>query len=236
MFERLYASGWHNPGLFWLVGAGFFVWLLRARPFLRSFLLLFTLEILADAWQSGTLASPLVAAAGLATPVAIAFVILGDHRYFLLVERYASIEGEPSKAALAGLGPCAHLAGRARIRAGRAHRVRPSCTRWPCRSTSPTRAAPSCSTRRCSSCSPSHCASACCRGASPMRASPFAAGSYGVTSFVAVQYALWATADVVILATGGDGGFLLRIVPNVLYYAAFLPFVAATAPREAWAE
>lgn len=235
MFERLYASGWHNPGLFWLVGAGFFVWLLRARPFLRSFLLLFTLEILADAWQSGTLASPLVAAAGLATPVAIAFVILGDHRYFLLVERYASIEGGPSKAALAGLGPARTWLVALAFALG----------------------VPIASTLVHTVAFPEHFADprrtfllyeamflvlalALRFGVLPRRlahaSEPIRRWLLGVTSFVAVQYALWATADVVILATGGDGGFLLRIVPNVLYYAVFLPFVAATAPREAWAE
>jgi hypothetical protein len=235
MFERLYASGWHNPGLFWLVGASFFVWLLRGRPFLRSFLLLFTLEIVADAWQSGTLASPLVAAAGLATPVAIAFVILGDFRYFLLVERYAPIEGVPPKESLAGLGsPRAWL-----VALGLALVV------------------PIASTLVHTVAVPQHFTDVrrtfllyeamflvialvlrfvvlprrLLRASEPIRS-----WLLGVTSFVAVQYALWASADVVILATGGDGGFLLRIVPNVLYYAVFLPFVAATAPREAWAE
>jgi hypothetical protein len=53
-----------------------------------------------------------------------------------------------------------------------------------------------------------------------------------VASFEIVQYALWALADVLILS-GMSWGFLLRIVPNSLYYAFFLPFVWWTAPREA---
>jgi hypothetical protein len=40
----------------------------------------------------------------------------------------------------------------------------------------------------------------------------------GVSRFVVVDYTLWATADIVILATGADLGFALRVVPNVLYY------------------
>lgn len=235
MFERLYASGWHNPGLFWLVGAGFFVWLLRGRPFLRSFLLLFTLEILADAWQSGTLASPLVAAAGLATPVAIAFVILGDYRYFLLVERYATIEGEPSKAALAGLGPARAWL----VALGFALGVPIASTlvhtvAFPEHFTDPRR------TFLLYEAMFLALALALRFVVLPKRlaraSEPIRRWLLGVTSFVAVQYALWAAADVVILATGGDGGFLLRVVPNVLYYAVFLPFVAASAPRESWAE
>lgn len=44
-----------------------------------------------------------------------------------------------------------------------------------------------------------------------------------------LYYALWATADVIILA-GADIGFLVRIIPNVLYYGLFIPFVYFMAP------
>jgi hypothetical protein len=37
----------------------------------------------------------------------------------------------------------------------------------------------------------------------------------------------------VVILAGWDFGFALRILPNVLYYAFFVPFVFATAPREA---
>ncbi|MEW6273462.1 MAG: hypothetical protein AB1689_29640 [Thermodesulfobacteriota bacterium] len=46
-----------------------------------------------------------------------------------------------------------------------------------------------------------------------------------VTSYVAVYYALWAIADVMILVLGLDLGWLVRVVPNQLYYAFFVPFV-----------
>ncbi len=39
-----------------------------------------------------------------------------------------------------------------------------------------------------------------------------------------IYYGLWATSDVLILARM-DVGFLLRVVPNQLYYSFFLPFV-----------
>ena len=51
-----------------------------------------------------------------------------------------------------------------------------------------------------------------------------------VMAFVAVQYALWATADVLILA-GVTEGFALRLLPNVMYYGAFVGFAVASAPR-----
>ena len=45
-----------------------------------------------------------------------------------------------------------------------------------------------------------------------------------VLGYVAVYYALWASADVLILYGGLDVGWLLRVVPNQLYYAFFVPF------------
>jgi hypothetical protein len=50
--------------------------------------------------------------------------------------------------------------------------------------------------------------------------------------FELVQYLGWAAADVVIF-TVGDVGFLARIPPNLMYYAAFVPFAWITAPKEA---
>jgi len=44
--------------------------------------------------------------------------------------------------------------------------------------------------------------------------------------YVAAYYALWAACDVAILA-GLDEGWALRIAPNQLYYALFVPFVYA---------
>jgi hypothetical protein len=50
-------------------------------------------------------------------------------------------------------------------------------------------------------------------------------GNYlrAVLGYVAVYYALWAAADVLILA-GFDAGWALRLVPNQLYYAFWVPF------------
>jgi hypothetical protein len=51
---------------------------------------------------------------------------------------------------------------------------------------------------------------------------PIAAYLRDVTAYVALYYALWATADVLIL-TGQDLGWALRMLPNQLYYALYLP-------------
>jgi hypothetical protein len=50
------------------------------------------------------------------------------------------------------------------------------------------------------------------------------AGLRQVLTYVAAYYALWATADVLILYAGLDAGWLLRVLPNQLYYAFFVPF------------
>ena len=47
----------------------------------------------------------------------------------------------------------------------------------------------------------------------------------GVATYVAVYYALWATADVLIQTLELDVGWGLRVIPNQLYYAFYLPFV-----------
>jgi hypothetical protein len=46
-----------------------------------------------------------------------------------------------------------------------------------------------------------------------------------VATYAAVYYALWATADVLIQVLGLDVGWLLRVIPNQLYYAFYVPFV-----------
>jgi hypothetical protein len=42
-------------------------------------------------------------------------------------------------------------------------------------------------------------------------------------------------ADAFILASHADVGYLVRLVPNVLYYALFVPFAYLSAPAE-WRE
>lgn len=44
-----------------------------------------------------------------------------------------------------------------------------------------------------------------------------------VLAFVVAYYLLWAASDVLVLS-GYEGGWGLRVVPNLLYYGAFVPF------------
>jgi len=187
-------------------------------PFIRLFLWLFCAEIALDAWATGGW-TPL-GEGGLAQNVAIVFVILGDWRYFVLVERYAT-GGAPR----AGASPWLRALGWALlipIISGVGTRVFPeffASPRWiflvyelmflglalflgvvvlPKR----LKGVPA-----------------------PVRRFVLA-----LTWFEAAQYALWAYADVVILSFG-DVGYAFRLIPNAFYYALFLPFVLWRAPR-----
>jgi hypothetical protein len=57
-----------------------------------------------------------------------------------------------------------------------------------------------------------------------------------IAGFVVVYYGLWATADVLILFGGFDWGYLLRAIPNQLYYALWIPFVYFTLSTRTSAE
>jgi hypothetical protein len=46
-----------------------------------------------------------------------------------------------------------------------------------------------------------------------------------VCGYVILYYALWAGCDALWMATSADAAWLLRAVPNQLYYAFFVPFV-----------
>ena len=61
-------------------------------------------------------------------------------------------------------------------------------------------------------------------GISPERA--HAAGMLrAATLYVAIYYGLWLLADLLIVVGGFDWGWGIRIVPNQLYYAFWVPFV-----------
>lgn len=51
-----------------------------------------------------------------------------------------------------------------------------------------------------------------------------------VSGFVVLYYGLWAAADALLLATGSDAAWALRVVPNVLYYGGLVAAIAWLAP------
>jgi hypothetical protein len=223
MFQRIYDSPLHNPASFWLAAIVFLVWWARARAFLTGFVAVFVVEIMADALASGGWAPEALRGSALATPLSIAFVILGDFRYFLLVERFARRPGArpddaTSRAAWAGAAALSLLVPVASAVAGRV--VPGTSLRWTFLTYEVMFAVLAVALRA---------------FVLPRRLAACPAPVRGwllrVTTFEIVQYALWALADLIILA-GADAGFALRLVPNAMYYALFLPFVVATVPAE----
>jgi hypothetical protein len=214
--KALYDSALHHPVIAYVAGLALLIALARRLPFLLDFLVVFLVAILADATVTGAW-SPVSAESPVYTALSIAFVILGDLRYFLLVERYTS-PSHPFTAVLARalavslLVPVSSVVLRELVPAMESSRVLflvyevllfslvlgYSRVRL--------------------------------RGPAAID-EPHQRFLSRVSAFVLVQYAAWATADVILLA-GADVGHLLRIVPNVLYYALFLPFVLVTAPDE----
>jgi hypothetical protein len=53
-----------------------------------------------------------------------------------------------------------------------------------------------------------------------------------VSRFVVLYYGLWATADAIILLTGSDLGYLVRVAPNLLYYGGLIAAIAVYASRQ----
>lgn len=221
-FERIYASPLHDPLFFWLAALALVGVIASRLPFLAGFLVVFAFEIAADALATGAL-SPIPKGAAWGTPVAVAFVILGDLRYFLLVERFVRRERRfagvlARAAAWAFVVPVVSFA---------------------LRSAAPSLAAPARVTFLTYELLFLALAALLRLAVLPRRA----AGAppdvrrwlMEVTVFEIAQYGLWAAADVVILS-GAQVGFLLRLVPNAMYYAFFLPFVLLRAPARlrAW--
>jgi hypothetical protein len=218
MFETVYASTWHHPVLFWAVGGPILLLLARslfrsreASPdarFLAIALVVFQLEILIDAWLTSRF-TPLAAGSTAATAAVVTFVILGDLRYFVLIERFGRGAGWIWRAALWSLvvpvisTPVRFLwKGDVRVlflsyellfvalalvmRFGVLPRlVLSNHRRW----------------------------------------------LDALTVYLLAQYVLWASADVIILA-GVDAGFGLRLAPNIMYYVGFVLFAWLTAPEE----
>lgn len=225
MFRAIYDSPFHNPAAFWIAGVAFLAWWARRRAFLVAYVALFVVEILADALATGGWSPLSLLRSPWSTPIAIAFVILGDFRYFLLVERFATKAGAEPTAPTSGRAWAAAAAMSLVVPIGssivnRAIAGRVTDTRWTFLVYEAMFVALAIALR--AAILPKRLASI---------APSVRAWLLRVTTFEIAQYALWVTADVIILA-GVEAGFLLRVVPNAMYYAAFLPFVARTAPAE----
>ena len=211
-------SAWHHPGLAFglcAIAAAVVVRRVPAGPLQRA-LLAFTALTALDAFLTGAL-SPLAGGA-LAQPVSIAFVILGDLRLFVLLERFRGDSRWPvaigRAAAFSLLVPVAQAVA---IRSApetfsdlrRIYLVYELLFVF--------------------------LAVALLVARYPSRSAKSPALGWYATSLVGfslVQYALWVACDVLILS-GVEIAYVLRFVPNALYYGLFLVFAAWRAPMEA---
>ncbi len=228
MFESIYKSAWHNPVFFVLANAIVLSALAlswrRRPPFVRAWALVFAIEIMLDATLTGE-ASPIARRPGLMQAAAISFVILGDWRWYLAVDRYARGAAPPRSSA----------------------KLLAESFAWsmlvPLASTGWIRLWPTVfrdSRRIFLSYEIAMLLLSVTWGSARLRRARHEAGPAiarwmrALIVFEVCTYALWVVADLVILS-GRDAGYLVRLVPNTMYYAAFVPFVVWSAPREATA-
>lgn len=200
MFEAVYQSSWHHPYLFWLLqglALGFIA--LRSRKQLRPLFMGLVLLAALDAWLSANHLSPLKSKE-LARISSLVFVVLGDARFFVLLDWRNKPEAKRIVRAFA-------LALIVPIASSVAMYTHPGNSRVLFLTYEVMFFFLAATVRFV---------------VLPRHEALNGPWQKTLCHFELVQYALWAGADIVILA-GYDMGFLLRILPNLLYYAAFVP-------------
>ncbi|MGV3620250.1 MAG: hypothetical protein ACO1OB_05515 [Archangium sp.] len=203
-FETFYSSAWQHPGMPWLLCAVALAFVLRVKDTtLRNVLLLFTFTTAMDAWLTGPL-SPLPQGSLLARNVSIGFVIWGDVRLFVFLQKFRNDETTWRRAWLTGIA----LAFIVPVIQAIAIRSFPEAFVEERRIYLVYEAAFE--------------VLGCVLLLSGYARSWVATSLLG---FFVVQYALWVASDVLILA-GQSWAFGLRVVPNAMYYGLFLMFAA----------
>lgn len=212
MFQAIYDSPLHVPLTAWLGCAAALILSLRARAAgARAVIAAFAVVCALDAWLTGPW-TPLAQDGAAMTAAGVFFVIAGDLRYFVFVER--ALRG-PRLASWA-IAAAWSLAVPVTMQIARAAGVSRLEPRWTFLVYELAFLALAIALR--AFVLPRRVASA------EPEARAFV---LRLTTFEIVQYAGWAAADIVLLFTKADVGHLLRVLPNVLYYACFLPFAAA---------
>jgi hypothetical protein len=228
-WHDLYASDLQSPWALLVVPVLFLVWFARggrpggaaalpaAAPFVAGYAVFFALETILDPLATGPLSRALGLAGGAGgTAVMVFFVLLGDFRVYLLLFGLLAIAAQrdwrsalPTAAAWTLLVPLIayplHLA---------LHAARPSAdpnSIWLIYEVLFAAVALALRVRLLPARLPEGTALRAFLGAALL--------------YVAVYYALWASADVLIQIAGLDVGWLLRVVPNQLYYSFWVPFV-----------
>ncbi len=204
--QSFYESAWHHPGLAWLLVLPTAFAISRVRDAAtKRVLALFAATTALDAWLTGAL-SPLDPASLLARNVSIAFVIWGDARLFVLLEKWRAdtswVRAWLRGAAWSFVVPVAQavaLRARPELFPERRHIFLVYELLFVALAT----------------------ALLATRYARTRQAT-------ALLTFFLAQYALWVLSDVLLLA-GHAWAAGLRVVPNALYYGGFLFFAARRA-------
>lgn len=218
LFEAFYASPVQHPILLWLAALAAFAWC-AARPALAPSVLRYcavlTALSLVDAWLTS---SPIYGLGTLpawaAGPVPLFFVLAGDYRYLLLLEAgSASGSFAPDRRAFAraaALTLVVPLFSQALVWALPASLAGPRVLYLVYELSFLV------------------LVGLLWRFHPRLRALPWLRA---LSRFVLLYYGLWAGADAILLATGSDLGFALRVVPNLLYYGGLIVAIGWAASR-----
>lgn len=212
--KAIYDSPWHHPFVAYVVGIALLFALARRLPFLYAYLLLFTVTILADATATGGW-SPIPMGTTAYTVSSVLFIVLGDLRYFVLAERATHPKDTLSRVMAWSVGVSLIM---------------------PIASGVLTRLVPAMQNDRVLYMVYEAVMGGIVLGLNRFRYAPSDAPAdirrwvHRVSLLFATLYFGWALSDLVILL-GVEAGHLLRVIPNVLYYGAFLPFVYMSAPE-----
>lgn len=214
--KALYDSAFHHPFVAYVVGL-IFLFVLSARlPFLYGYLTVFLVCILADATVTGGW-SPVPLGTGAYTAFSVLFIVLGDLRYFLLAERVT----RPRDSLFATLRFSVPMSLLVPVSTGIMNRtlafMADDRVLYAVYELAMVVLVLALDHFR--------------FGRRPVDES-LRRWVHQVTLLFAALYFGWGACDLLIL-TGVELGHALRIIPNVLYYAAFLPFVFWRAPPAA---
>lgn len=220
MFEAFYSSYWQHPLLLWLAPAVFLIRFPRPveegrRGFFSRFVVAFALLTLVDPLMTGPVADSGLLSDAQNQRISIFFVILGDLRFFALFELFSSEESSRMKSWIRAIlwslvVPLLQFA-LLRLFPGFFSEARYTFLAYELLFL---------------------LLALVFRGAIlPRKNLSPETRTWLKRSllYAATYYALWALADVLILA-GWDAGYGLRILPNLLYYSFFLPFAYWLAP------
>ena len=218
-FEAFYASPWQHPWLLWAAALLAGGWCLRRRgldPSIRAYCVALTVLSVTDAWLTSDHIYGIGTWTGSAsTFVPLFFVLSGDFRYLVLLG-VARADGRlqwSARAVAVGFGLTVIVPILSQL----------IVASWPGGEPSSRilffvyEVAFFCLTTGILAFHPS------------VRSVPWLVP---VSRFVLLYYGLWASADAILLTTGSDLGYALRIVPNVLYYGAMIAVIAKASSTE----